>query len=81
MALARTTISIEKSTLERFYRAYPSGRRSQIIQQLIERELADMTDRLSKMAEWVESDPAFQVVHQDGALWEQATANDGLRDG
>jgi hypothetical protein len=80
MPLARTTISIEKNTLDRFYRAYPQGKRSQIIQQLIERDLDQKTSHLARMAQRVETDPAFQTVHEDSALWERATASDGLGD-
>ncbi len=78
MPLARTTISIDKTTLDRFFRAYPAGRRSQIIQKLIEQDLDHQRDRLARAAEQVETDPDFQTVREDGALWEQATARDGL---
>jgi len=80
MPLARTTISIDKATLDRFYRAYPAGKRSRVIQQLIERDLEDKNDRLARVAEMVETDPAFQTVRDDGALWEAATLTDGLID-
>jgi hypothetical protein len=80
MPLARTTISIEKDTLDRFYRAYPAGKRSQVIQQLIERDLEAKNDHLGRMARIVETDPAFQTVRDDSALWEAATQTDGLID-
>ena len=80
MPLARTTISIDKATLDRFYRAYPAGKRSQVIQQLIERDLEAKNDHLGRMARIVETDPAFQTVRDDSALWEAATKTDGLID-
>ena len=78
MPFARTTISIEKTTLDRFFRTYPAGKRSQVIQKLIESDLDDRNAHLARMAHCVESDPAFQTMHEDMALWERATASDGL---
>ena len=78
MPLARTTISIEKATLDRFFRAHPPGKRSQIIQRLIEQDLAREHDRLERAAEDVENHPDFQTVREDSALWERATVSDGL---
>ena len=78
MPLARTTISIEKDTLDRFYRAYPVGNRSQAIQNLIEKDLADQASHLARVARLVENDPAFKTVRDDSSLWERATAADGL---
>jgi hypothetical protein len=76
----RTSISIEKDTLDRFYRAYPAGKRSQVIQRLIELDLEAKNDHLGRMARIVETDPAFQTVRDDSALWEAATQTDGLID-
>ena len=78
MTLARTTISIEKTTLDRFFHAYPAGKRSQVIQKLIETNLDDRNAHLARMASFVESDPAFLTMHDDMALWERTTAGDGL---
>ncbi len=78
MPLARTTISIDKATLDRFFRAYPAGKRRQIIQRSIERELADQLDRLARAAEQIETVPDFQTVREDGALRGRAAAIDGL---
>jgi len=78
MPLARTTISIEKTTLDRFFRAYPAGKRSQIIQRLIEQDLEHQRDRLARAAEQVETDSNFHTVREDGERWERATAADGL---
>ena len=78
MPLARTTISIEKTTLDRFFRAYPPGKRSQIIQRLIEQDLAYQQDRLARAAQEIETHPDFQTVREDSALWERATIGDGL---
>jgi len=78
MPLARTTISIDKATLDRFFRAYPPGRRSQIIQRLIEQDLSREHDRLTRAAEHVETHPDFQTVREDSELWEHAVAGDGL---
>ena len=46
MPIARTTISIERTTLERFFRAYPPGKRNVVIQGLIERDLAVLPGNL-----------------------------------
>jgi metal-responsive CopG/Arc/MetJ family transcriptional regulator len=78
MALARTTISIEKTTLDRFFRAYPAGKRSQVIQRLIQQDLESQHDKLSRAAQEVETYADFQTVREDGDLWERATASDGL---
>ena len=78
MPLARTTISIEKTTLERFFRAYPAGKRSQIIQRLIEQDLDHQAGELARAAEQVETEPEFETVREDGAVWERATTADGL---
>jgi metal-responsive CopG/Arc/MetJ family transcriptional regulator len=78
MPLARTTISIEKTTLDRFFRAYPAGKRSQIIQRLIEQDLDPHRDRLARAAEQVETNSEFQTIREDGERWELATAVDGL---
>ena len=78
MPLARTTISIEKTTLDRFFHAYPSGKRSQAIQRLIEQDLDNQIDQLARAAELIETHPDFQTVREDSALWERATATDGL---
>ncbi len=78
MPLARTTISIEKTTLDRFFHAFPAGKRSNAIQRLIEQDLDGRLDQLARAAELVETHPDFQTVREDGALWEQATAADGL---
>jgi hypothetical protein len=80
MPLTRTTISIEKATLDRFYREYPAGKRSKVIQALIERDLDGKKQHLASMAQMVETDPAFQTVREDAALWEAVTRNDGLDD-
>ena len=77
MSLARTTISIDKATLDRFFRTYPAGKRSQIIQRLIEQDLGARHDQLARAAEMIEANPDFQTVHDDSALWERATASDG----
>jgi hypothetical protein len=78
MPLARTTISIDKATLDRFFRAYPPGKRSRIIQRLIEQDLTREHDRLARAAEQVENNSVFLTVREDSALWEHATAGDGL---
>jgi hypothetical protein len=78
MPLARTTISIEKTTLDRFFRTYPAGKRSQIIQRLIEQDLDHHRDKLARAAEQVETDSDFRTVREDGERWERATAGDGL---
>ena len=78
MPLARTTISIDKTTLDRFFLAYPSGKRSQIIQKLIERDLDHRSDQYARAAELVETHPDFATVREDSALWERVTATDGL---
>ena len=78
MPLARTTISIDKATLERFFRAYPAGKRSQIIQRLIQRDLDHQLDQLARAAEAIETHPDFQTIREDSELWERATAADGL---
>ena len=78
MPTARTTISIDKTTLDRFFRAYPAGRRSQVIQRLIQQDLDGRLAQLTHAAEQVETHPDFQTVREDCALWERATATDGL---
>jgi hypothetical protein len=78
MPLARTTISIDKTTLDRFFRAYPPGKRSQIIERLIQQDLARQQDRLARAAELVETHADFQSVREDSELWEHASAADGL---
>ena len=78
MPLARTTISIDKTPLDRFFRAYPAGKRSQAIQRLIQQDLDRQFDKLTRAAQEVESHPDFQTVRDDGALWERATGVDGL---
>lgn len=78
MALARTAISIDKTILDRFFHAYPAGKRSHIIQRLIERDLDGQLDKLARAAELIETHPDFQIVREDSALWERATATDGL---
>jgi hypothetical protein len=78
MSLARTRISIEKTTLDRFFRAYPVGKRSQTIQRLIEQDLDYYVDRLARTAEQVESDSEFHAVREEGERWERATDADGL---
>jgi hypothetical protein len=78
MPLARTTIWIERTTLDRFFRAYPAGKRSQIIQRLIEQDLDHHRDRLARAAEQVETDFDFQTVREDGERSERAIAADGL---
>ena len=78
MPLARTTISIDKTTLDRFFRAYPAGKRSQVIQRLIQQDLESQQDRLSRAAQEIETHPDFQTVREDGALWERATGADGV---
>ena len=78
LSLARTTISIDKTTLDRFFHAYPAGTRSNIIQRLIEKDLDTQLDQLARAAELVESHPDFQNVREDSAYWERATVHDGL---
>ena len=78
MPLARTTTSIDNTTLDRFFRAYPAGKRSQIIQRLLEQDLSARDDQFACAAEMIEANPDFQTVHDDSALWERATASDGL---
>jgi hypothetical protein len=79
MPLARTTVSIEKTTLDRFFRAYPVGKRSQIVQRLIEQHLDHHRDRLARAAEQVEADSDFQTIRVVGVCWERATAVVGLK--
>lgn len=78
MPTARITVSIDKAALDRFFRAYPAGRRSQVIQRLIEQDLDGRLAQLTRAAEQVETHPDFQTVRDDCALWERATAPDGL---
>jgi len=78
MPLARTTISIDKTTLDRFFRTYPAGKRSQIIQRLIQQDLDHQLDQLARAAQEIETDPDFQTVREDSELWERATVADGL---
>lgn len=80
MPLARTSISIDQSVLDRFYRAYPAGQRSQAIQRLMERDLADNIDALTLAAQTVETHPDFQTAREDAALWEAAAGRDGLEE-
>jgi hypothetical protein len=68
------TISVDKSTLDRFFLAYPPGKRSQIIERLIQQDLARQQDRLARAAELVETHADFQTVRDDGQMWEQAAA-------
>ncbi|MGL5115163.1 MAG: hypothetical protein ACRC7G_11940 [Beijerinckiaceae bacterium] len=78
MPLSRATFSIDQVTLERFNRSFPSGARSRIVQQLIERELDERDRRLLAAATAVETDPAFATVHEDASLWIAATSEDGF---
>ena len=78
MPLARTTISIDKTTLDRFFRVYPAGKRSQVIQRLIQQDLDHQLDQLARAAQEIETDPDFQTVREDSELWERATVADGL---
>ena len=78
MPFARTTIWIERTTLDRFFRGYPAGKRSQIIQRLIEQDLDHHRDRLVRAAEQVETDFDFQTVREDGERSERARVADGL---
>jgi hypothetical protein len=78
MPLARATFSIDKTTLERFNRSFPSGERSRVVQRMLERVLDEQEKRLRDAASLVETDPAFATLHDDAALWGDATGADGL---
>ena len=78
MPLARTTISIDKPTLDRFFRTYPAGKRSQVIQRLIQQDLDHRLDQLAHAAQEIETHSDFQTVREDSELWERATVADGL---
>ena len=78
MPLARTTIAIDKATLDRFFRTYPAGKRSAVIERLIARNLEERESALANAARLVETDPAFATVLADSALWEASTTRDGL---
>ena len=52
-----------------------------VIQNLIEKDLADQASHLARVARLVENDPAFKTVRDDSFLWERATAADAPRTG
>ncbi len=78
MPVARTTITIDKATLDRFFQAYAPDKRSQVIERWIQQDLARRQDTLARAAELVETHPDFQAVRDDGEFWERATGADGL---
>jgi hypothetical protein len=78
MPLARATFSIDRRTLERFNRFFPPGERSRVVQRMLERALDEQETRLREAAGHVETDPAFATLHEDAALWSDATGADGL---
>ena len=79
MAAVRASYSIEPGVLYKFNEMVPPGERSQVVQRLIEKELADQQQRLEAIAEEFETHPDFAQARADAAAFD-ATAADGLDD-
>ena len=77
-ASARRAISIEKETLNRFFRAYPAGQRSRVIQEMIEARLRSDDNSLARAVDLVETHADFAEVRSDSELWEASTSLDGF---
>jgi hypothetical protein len=69
--------AIAPEVLLKFNEMVPAGERSQVIQSLIQRALAERQKRLEAIAEDFDTHPDFRIARGDAAAFETAVA-DGL---
>ncbi len=79
MAALRASYTIESDVLLKFNEMVPPGERSHLIQQLMERALAEREKRLEAIAMEFETHPDFAQARADGLAFDAAIA-DGLED-
>jgi metal-responsive CopG/Arc/MetJ family transcriptional regulator len=77
MPAARVSFTIRPDLLRKFNELVPSGKRSQLIEQLIERALIERRRGLEELAEEFATHPDFAEARADSAAFE-VTAADGL---
>ena len=79
MAALRASYTIEPDLLHRFNELVPSGERSQLIQSLMVKAVAERQKALEAIAHEFETHPDFAVARADTAAFD-VTIADGLDD-
>ena len=79
MAALRASYTIEPDLLLKFNELVPSGERSQVIQTLMSRAVAERQKALEALAHEFETHADFAVARADASAFE-TTVNDGLDD-
>jgi hypothetical protein len=77
MAALRVSITIAPEVLLKFNEMVPAGERSEVIQSLMQRALAERQKRLEAIDEDFDTHPDFRIARGDAAAFETAVA-DGL---
>ena len=79
MAALRASYTIEPDLLHKFNELVPSGERSQVIQTLMARAVAERQKTLEALAHEFETHPDFAAARAAASAFE-TTVNDGLDD-
>jgi hypothetical protein len=77
MAALRASFTIAPEVLLKFNEMVPADERSQVIQSLMQRALAERQKRLEAIAEDFDTHPDFRIARGDAAAFETTVA-DGL---
>jgi hypothetical protein len=77
MAALRASFTIAPEVLLKFNEMVPAGERSQVIQSLMQKALAERQKRLEAIAEEFDTHPDFKVARRDASAFETTVA-DGL---
>jgi hypothetical protein len=79
MVALRASYTIEPDVLRKFNEIVPAGERSQVVQRLMEKALAERRKQLEAIAAEFETHPDFAQARADGEAFD-ATVADGLDD-
>ena len=79
MTASRASFTIDPAVLRQFNEMVPSGERSRVIEQFIQRALVERRGKLEALAEEFETHPDFAAARADSAALD-ATIADGLDD-
>ncbi len=79
MSALRASYTIAPEVLRKFNELVPAGERSQVIEGLMKRALAERRRQFEALAEEFETHPDFAEARADGAAFD-VTVGDGLDD-
>jgi hypothetical protein len=70
--VSRLSVSISQEVLRKFFAIYPSGTRSKVVENLLNENMHNRSNKFRHAADLIENDPRFSKVREDSFLWANA---------